>query len=116
MKRHTCRVSLVLTGLIVLGVAAYDLAASQRFSEWSAPVNLGPTINSSSNDYSPAISRNGRVLYFGSDRPGGFGGIDIWVARRASVRPPLGYADEPQTPHQYECQRRNSSYTMGVSA
>jgi hypothetical protein len=80
----------MLTGLIVSGVAAYDLAPSQQFSDWSAPANLGATINSSSNEYSPAISRDGRVLYFGSDRPGGFGGIDIWVARRASVRHPWG--------------------------
>jgi hypothetical protein len=50
--------------------------------DWSAPVNLGPVINSTFTDLGPAISRNGLSLYFSSDRPGGPGGGDIWVAQR----------------------------------
>jgi tetratricopeptide (TPR) repeat protein len=26
----------------------------------------------------PCVSRDGKILYFSSDRPGGFGGVDIW--------------------------------------
>ncbi len=30
----------------------------------------------------PAISVDGNLLYFASDRPGGHGGMDVWVSRR----------------------------------
>lgn len=29
----------------------------------------------------PALSRDGRTLYFASDRPGGYGGMDLWRCR-----------------------------------
>ena len=58
-------------------------------STWSEPVNLGPPVNTSAIEIMPALSRDGRSLYFVSDRqPGGFGLTDIWVARRASVDSP----------------------------
>lgn len=60
------------------------------FSPWSAPVNLGPVVNSPSNEYHPAISKNGLSLYISSDRPGGFGDNDIWVSQRASLDAPWG--------------------------
>jgi hypothetical protein len=52
-------------------------------SDWSAPVNLGPEVNSASGEIGPAISPDGLALYFTSDRPGGVGARDIWVTRRA---------------------------------
>jgi hypothetical protein len=52
-------------------------------SEWSEPVNLGPVINSASLDAQPNLSTDGLSLYFTSGRPGGQGGNDLWVARRA---------------------------------
>jgi Tol biopolymer transport system component len=58
--------------------------------EWSAPVNLGPVVNSAMRDDNPALSADGLSLYFGSDRPGGVGNIDIWVTRRASRDSPWG--------------------------
>jgi len=45
---------------------------------WGEPVNLGPTVNSSSADDGASISADGRTLFFGSDRPGGYGGIELW--------------------------------------
>jgi len=51
--------------------------------DWSAPVNLGPTLNTSSSEFTPSISADGLTLYFGardSDRSGGYGGWDIWQA------------------------------------
>lgn len=56
-----------------------------RWSSWSAPVNLGPVVNSSANDQHPALSRNGLSLFFTSDRPGGSGGLDLWVTHRDSI-------------------------------
>jgi hypothetical protein len=61
-----------------------------QFSDWSAAVNLGPIVNSSVNDQAPVISPDGLSLYFGSQRPGGFGGVDIYVSQRASVLDPWG--------------------------
>ena len=36
----------------------------------------------------PCISADGLSLYFDSDRPGGSGGVDIWVATRTTVSDP----------------------------
>ncbi len=35
-------------------------------------------------DAQPAIAPDGNAIYFASDRPGGFGGTDIYVSRRAA--------------------------------
>ena len=48
-------------------------------------VNLGPLVNTAANETNPSISADGRSLYFNSNRGGGFGGTDIYVATRASV-------------------------------
>ena len=46
---------------------------------WGPPVNLGPLVNSDSDaDLCPAISADGRMLYFSSFRSGGNGNSDIW--------------------------------------
>jgi len=52
-------------------------------SIWSAPQNFGATINSPAFEGMPCLSPDNRELYFVSDRPGGFGGLDIWVSRFA---------------------------------
>ena len=63
---------------------------SSEFSDWSEPVNLGPPVNSALEELDSFLSKDGRSLYFGSLRPGGFGGNDIWVAQRTSVTKPWG--------------------------
>jgi hypothetical protein len=68
-----------------------DLWVSVRenvFAPWSAPVNLGPTVNSVSNDQTPAISSDGETLFFASGRPGGYGGGDIYTTTRTKLRGP----------------------------
>jgi len=71
-----------LGGAIVLVWAFSASSRAQSYSDWSAPINLGPTVNSASNDRGPAISKDGLSLYFASTRPGGFGGEDIYVSQR----------------------------------
>jgi WD40-like Beta Propeller Repeat len=61
-----------------------------QFSEWSEPMNLGPIVNSSADDFHPAISHNGLSLYITSARPGGSGPNDIWVSQRDSLDDPWG--------------------------
>ena len=62
------------------GTADVDLYLS-RFAagKWTEP-RLIPVSDSASWDGSPAFSRDGRTLYFCSNRPGGVGGIDIYRA------------------------------------
>lgn len=82
---------LVFATLISMAVLARE-ANAQEFSQWSVPENLGAIVNSACaptstacNDQHPAISKDGLSLYFSSDRPGGCGGLDIWVSQRASL-------------------------------
>jgi hypothetical protein len=60
--------------------------ASQRYSDWSNPVNLGPVVNSPFTEQQPALSKKGLSLYFASNRPTGptdnVLDQNIWVARR----------------------------------
>jgi outer membrane protein OmpA-like peptidoglycan-associated protein len=48
---------------------------------WKTPKNLGPPINSRSWESQPTLSFDGKTIYFTSDRPGGFGGMDIWFSQ-----------------------------------
>lgn len=76
---------------IVLLVALAALtagAAAQQFGPWSAPVNLGPVVNSAFNDQHPALSKDGLSLIFASDRPGGAGEFDLYVSQRDSLDSP----------------------------
>lgn len=59
--------------------------ASAQFTSWSGPVNLGPPLNTAYVETCVTISKNGLSLYFASNRPGGVGGFDLYVATRASV-------------------------------
>jgi len=52
---------------------------------WGEPVNLGPTVNSSDREAVPSISADGLSLFFVSDRPGGFGETDLYVATRDTI-------------------------------
>jgi Tol biopolymer transport system component len=70
-------------------LSAY-LCAAPGYSDWSAPVNLGPSVNSPAEDFAPHTSKNGLSLYFASTRPGGLGGEDLWVSKRARTDDPWG--------------------------
>jgi hypothetical protein len=65
------------------GFGGYDLYYSIfRKGNWSSPVNLGPRINTSSDEYRPVIGYhpefNNLFLIFSSNRPGGKGGFDLY--------------------------------------
>jgi len=50
-------------------------------NEWSAPVLVGGDVNmAGSNSQQPFIMPDGVHLLFSSDRPGGVGGFDLWMA------------------------------------
>ncbi len=46
------------------------------------PHSLGPTVNSASSDFDPFIASDESYLIFSSDRPGGFGGADLYISLR----------------------------------
>lgn len=49
---------------------------------WQRPTNMGAKVNSRSWDSQPSLSADGRVLFFSSNRRGGYGGNDIWYTVR----------------------------------
>lgn len=63
------------------GVGRCDLYYTVKEGNlWSKPVNMGSPINTAYRETQPALSSDGRTLYFSSDRPGGKGLHDIWVS------------------------------------
>ena len=67
------------------GEGGRDIWSASRdttVSYWSPPVNLGPDVNSVDNESRPSLSWDGKSLLFGSDRPGGDGGADIYYTTR----------------------------------
>ena len=75
---------------VVGGGAASLSAAAPVYAGWSAPVNLGPTVNSAAGEAGPALSGDGLSLYFASDRQGPVGNTDIWVSQRPTVNDAWG--------------------------
>ncbi|HUG39110.1 MAG TPA: hypothetical protein VMM12_01430 [Longimicrobiales bacterium] len=61
---------------------AFPLSADATWSSWSDPVPLAG-INTDAAEQRAALSKRGLSLYFHSNRPGGLGANDLWVARRA---------------------------------
>lgn len=63
------------------GYGRYDIYKVTKTKKgWSVPKNLGKNINSDYWDSAPSIAPDNQALYFCSNRPGGYGGIDIYVA------------------------------------
>jgi Outer membrane protein and related peptidoglycan-associated (lipo)proteins len=64
------------------GLGSCDLYFSAfNDGNWSVPYNLKWPVNSVAWESTPSISADGSVLYFSSNRQGGFGGKDIWYSR-----------------------------------
>jgi TolB protein len=59
------------------GAGGYDIWMSRRTASGWAPAAPVP-FNSPGRDFDPAFSRDGRFVFFSSDRPGGLGGDDVW--------------------------------------
>lgn len=74
----------VSLGASILATAFARPAHAQKFSDWSAPVNLGPVVNTSANESCPAISKDELTFYFAR------GGNEIWFTERQSLDRPWG--------------------------
>ena len=60
---------------------------ASTLGRWSTPVNPGRPINYGGGyvDRGPALSFDGRTLYFASNRPAGSGKSDLWMATRSKL-------------------------------
>ena len=83
----TARMLVILVLALVVGLPACVANADFTFG---TPTNLGPTVNSSSDDGGTSISADGLTLFFASDRPGGYGSFDLWVATRGTTEDDWG--------------------------
>ena len=71
----TRRLTVAVAALLAAGVLGSITAAAPVYTDWSAPVNLGPPVNTSIGESGPALSADGLSLYF-------FSSNDLWVSRR----------------------------------
>ena len=76
----------------MLVAAASGPALAGGFGPWAPPVNAelatpgtSTELNTTFTDGCPILSPDGLRLYMASNRPGGLGGLDIWVAKRSTV-------------------------------
>jgi hypothetical protein len=79
----------------IFSLAASALAAS--YASWSpalsaelSPPGAQANFNTAFLDGCPFVSTDGKTFFMASNRPGGLGGIDIWVSTRQSVDEPWG--------------------------
>ena len=54
--------------------------------QWVRPVNLGPGVNTRHHEIAPVVNPTGGMLFFSSDRPGGFGHYDMYASRAEDGR------------------------------
>ena len=90
------------------GYGRYDIYKVTKSKKgWSEPKNVGKNINSDYWDSAPSIAPDNQALYFCSNRPGGYGGIDIYVAYKnekgfweeaVNMGPTINTAGDDQAP------------------
>ena len=85
------------------GLGSCDIFVSRREDgRWGAPHNLGAPINTRGWEAQPALSADGRTLYFVSNRSGGQGGYDIWrsvLRADGQWEPPQNLGSAVNTPY-----------------
>lgn len=54
---------------------------TKKDSIWQSPTLMNGNINTKYQEASACLSYNGRVMYFTSNRPGGYGGKDLYIVR-----------------------------------
>jgi len=77
-----------LVSILVFTLSAEIANADFTFGE---PTNLGPTVNSSSDDNAPSISADSLAIFFcdyPNHRSGGYGDTDMWITTRTTTSDP----------------------------
>ena len=73
---------------------SYDIYVSHRACldcPWEQAQNLGAPVNGADNGAAPALSHDGHLLFFCSDRAGGQGHLDLWVSHRNNPNDDSGW-------------------------
>ena len=92
-----------LTAVLFASLAA-TASAMPSMGDWSNATKIddipgnSSELNTAALDGCPVLSPDGRSLYMASNRAGGHGGLDIWVARRDSVDDPFGAPENLPAP------------------
>lgn len=83
------------------GLGSCDIyVAKKENGKWSKPHNLGAPINTRGWEAQPAISADGKTLYFVSNRSSGYGGNDIWkseLGTNGQWQPPVNLGPKINT-------------------
>lgn len=83
-QRHACLSAdgktMYFSSSVKNGIGGIDLYKSTLGSDgnWSEAINLGPNVNTTYDDDSPFLSKDGKRLYFSSKGHLGYGGYDIF--------------------------------------
>lgn len=94
--RGVPRARLLIGITIALAMTVTSLVSAQHFGDWESPVSVesipgtSSELNTESNEVCAIQAPDGLSLFISSNRPGGMGGLDIWVARRANSDDPFG--------------------------
>ncbi len=71
------------------GMGGYDLYVSKKENgTWTKAQNLGFPINTKGQEEAIAVNRKGTIAYLASDRPGGYGSLDIYSFQLPSFAQP----------------------------
>jgi Tol biopolymer transport system component len=94
MFRAVRIVAIMSIAAVIVSIAT--MAADARFTAWEAVINIeavpgtSSELNTPYTDGCPIQSPDGLSLYMASNRPGGVGSLDIWVAHRTARDAPFG--------------------------
>ena len=94
-RAPSARVAAVVAAALALSIVSIA-AAGAHFSAWTTAQKIdeiggnSSELNTPSLDGCPILSPDGLSLYMASNRPGGHGLLDIWVAHRTSKGQPFG--------------------------
>src|SRR5881409_3459668 len=95
---------LTLVFAVVSALMAAATATAAALGAWEPAQKIdeiggnSSELNTTSLDGCPILSPDGRSVFLASNRPGGHGGLDIWVARRESVDEPFGAPENLPAP------------------
>jgi len=73
----------------VMALAAASAVAAKTYGDWGPPVSAeqlqgsSSDVNTAYNDGCPILNPYDGSLYIASNRPGGYGGLDIWIAPKS---------------------------------
>jgi len=103
LRKRISAKALGLAAVVAAVVSSSAFAMPGVLGAWSPAVRVeaagaDPAFNGAALDGCPFISRDDKTFYMASNRPGGLGGIDIWVSHRASAGDPWGAPENVGAP------------------